>query len=554
MKKIGILLDSTECGKYLCETVSELSRSNQFEIYFLLNKESNKQVSAAVRYWEKLGQIFQKDGVWVVWAKLFFKFITMFEFKVFQTYIKDIKGLRETGNIDAFNHNETVYLHPVFSESGIVVRYTEEDIQKIKELDLDIMIRGNARGIFKGKILYAAKDGIVSFHHGDNRWNRGGPAAFWEVYKRIPSTGFVIQQLTEELDGGKVLFRGNIVTGRCYTENVFRLFEYSNPYLTKLLLGYAASGKLTAKEEHIPFGGTLLKSPTFWQSIVYLYRTFLLSLFLIIRRNMLGKRPRWGIAFVNSAWEKAVLRKGMVIENPPNRFFADPFIIKKDDRTICFVEDYSYKQKMGSITAIEILDKKTYRILGPVITESFHLSFPYIFEYEQEIYMIPESGDTNVIRLYKCMEFPLKWEFQKNIIEGINCVDTIVLNQNGKWYLFTNTKDLGLISYHTDNPISGKWIPHSQNPLVLDSRISRNGGVVYDAAGTPIRCRQKQGFDLYGASLSLAKITCLSPTTFKEEEICEILPDFFPNIKGCHHIHSNGEYTVYDFMSIKGRR
>ena len=51
--------------------------------------------------------------------------------------------------------------------------------------------------------------GIISFHHGDNNINRGGPAGFWEVFNEEPSTGFIIQRLTEELDGGDVIFKAN---------------------------------------------------------------------------------------------------------------------------------------------------------------------------------------------------------------------------------------------------------------------------------------------------------------------------------------------------------
>ena len=60
--------------------------------------------------------------------------------------------------------------------------------------------------------------------------------------------------------------------------------------------------------------------------------------------------------------------------------------------------------------------------------------------------------------------------------------------------------------------------------------------------------RQKQGFNSYGKGLTLAKITDLTPSSFREEEIAQIYPDFFKEIIGCHHIHNNGNYTVYDYV------
>ena len=62
-------------------------------------------------------------------------------------------------------------------------------------------------GILKGEILKLTKFGVISFHHGDNRFYRGGPSGFWEVFNNELSSGFIIQRLNDELDGGMVLFR-----------------------------------------------------------------------------------------------------------------------------------------------------------------------------------------------------------------------------------------------------------------------------------------------------------------------------------------------------------
>ena len=43
------------------------------------------------------------------------------------------------------------------------------------------------------------------------------PQQHWEVYQREDCTGFIIQILNEELDGGKVVFKGNIPTSFLYT-------------------------------------------------------------------------------------------------------------------------------------------------------------------------------------------------------------------------------------------------------------------------------------------------------------------------------------------------
>ena len=43
----------------------------------------------------------------------------------------------------------------------------KKDIDNIKFLNLDLLIRAGS-GILKGDILNVCKNGIISFHHGDN--------------------------------------------------------------------------------------------------------------------------------------------------------------------------------------------------------------------------------------------------------------------------------------------------------------------------------------------------------------------------------------------------
>src|SRR5438093_1187012 len=81
------------------------------------------------------------------------------------------------------------------AKSGFVYRFSGEDIDKVKSLNLDLLIRYGS-GILNGEILNSTKFGIISFHHADNRINRGGPVGFWEVYSKQDTTGFIIQQLT----------------------------------------------------------------------------------------------------------------------------------------------------------------------------------------------------------------------------------------------------------------------------------------------------------------------------------------------------------------------
>ena len=547
MKRVGILIESTNCSKHFSDTLSELVKSKEVELFFLQNNSDTTEKDI----WEKV----KIKGLLHVVESVFFNLLTSMEQKVFSLFFQAIKEHQKIISIEKFIKNEIVYLKPIFSASGTVIHYSDKDIDKIESLNLDIIIAGSVSGILKGKILQSATKGVLSFCYSDNRWKRGGPPAFWEVYLRKPSTGFVLQILTEELDAGSVIFRGNIPTRRSYTENIVDLYNESNPYLAKTILKYAASNHLPAAEEKFPYSGPLWSTPSVMQSILYLFQTFFLFASLVIERLILRKDNRWGIAFISGSWKNADLRKGIQIKNPPNHFLADPFVITKNNRTICFVEDYCYKQKRALIAAIEIVDQKEYKMLGTVIEEPYHMSFPYLFEYQDELYMVPETSEGNAIRLYKCIEYPLKWEYQKDIMSDVRAVDSMIFEHEEKWWMLTTMSTKGneddasqLMAYYSDHPLSDDWIAHEQNPLIFDSNIARNGGILDLGAPLPVRNRQKQGFNAYGVALSLARITDLTPSSYSEEEIGQVSPNFFPHINRCHHMHSNGEYTVYDFL------
>ena len=551
MKKVGILLNSTVCDRYIYETVSKLFESKQVEFFFLMHKKNpNEQES----FKDKLRSRIRTKGLFRTIELIFFQAICKVEYKLLSYVSKELHAHKEEFDISKYTHNEIIYLTPIFSKSGISVHYSEEDINRVKELGLDLIIRGNAQGIFRGEIINASKEGIISFHHGDNRWNRGGPAGFWEVFLRKPSTGFILQILSEDLDGGSVIFRGSVRTRRSYSENMVHLFNNSNPYLAKVVLEYAKTGRLPQAEEKFPFGGKLYLTPSLLESLEYLIKTVGLFGSMAIKRLLLRRHLRWGVAFSKGDWQGLALRRGIRIQNPPKHFFADPFVVTREDRTICYVEDYCYEKQKGYITAIELLNGKEYRILGRVIEEEFHMSFPFVFEYQGELYMVPETSENKDVRLYKCVEYPMKWVYQKSLLLGIQALDSIIYEDKGVWWLLCTVMEEGksddtssLYAFYSDNPLSTEWIAHEANPLIVDSMIGRNGGILY-RNGNVVRVRQEQGFNQYGKAFSLAQITSLTPSNFSEKELARYTPEFFKNIKGSHHMHSNGEYTVYDYM------
>jgi hypothetical protein len=439
---------------------------------------------------------------------------------------------------------------PIISRSGHVHRFSDHDLDRIRHEQFDLLIRCG-HGILKGDILGSARLGILSFHHGDNRAIRGGTPGFWEVYLRHPKTGFIVQRLTEELDGGDVILRGYVPTQASQLLNRSVLFTKSYYHLRALLLQIGRTGQLPVAEPQTPFCGRLVVAPTVRQQTRYLFRRVASSIAARVRR-VLAYEERWGISYSKSGWRSAVLWRGSQISIPRGHFLADPFVATRGQRSCVFAEDFVAATGKAHISAFELTEGGA-RPLGVAIEEDFHLSFPYLFSFGGTLYMCPESFDANEIRIYECTEFPLKWKRAAVAMRNVRAADTMIFEKDGLWWMLTSINRAGpraycaeLYLFWASSPVSTDWQPHARNPILTDPERSRNGGLLEDQ-GEIVRVGQCQGFGCYGASAGLFRITRITPQEYEEEKICTITPDFMPGIQGAHTFHSDGIYTVWDF-------
>ncbi len=548
-------MDSLMCERYLFDTLTRLSSDRGIELHLLQNN-IQKRVGLA-RVAEKIRQV----GLLRFVSIAFFNSIEYLEQKAFSAVSPSIRRHFERSGLDASMFASTLVLNPVFSRTRVSVDYPDEDIERIRALDLDLILRGNGTGVYKGKILSVSKDGIISFHHGDNRWNRGGPPGFWEVYLMKAATGFVIQILNEQLDAGDIIFRGEAPTKRSYTENMVNLFEIANPFMAMMIIAYAATGVLPASLPKCPCSNALLRTPKFSVTLRYLMRTAALFLTLVFKRKVLGRHMRWSVAFVESDWRDANLSKGRVIRNPPGRFLADPFVASRGAETVIFVEDYHFSTGKGMISAVRLRPDGSYEILPGVLKEDFHLSFPYLFEYKGELYMIPESQNARSIRLYRCARFPDSWEYEMDLMKDVWAVDSMVFERSGTWWLLTsiapeNSEDIGpaLHAFSAKSPLSAEWRAHAGNPVRFSATSGRNAGLLRGREGETFRVRQRYGYNQYGAGASVAKLEGINEAIYEEITYCEIEPHFLKGLAGTHHMHSDGKITVFDFVKEESLR
>jgi len=70
----------------------------------------------------------------------------------------------------------------------------------------------------------------------------------------------------------------------------------------------------------------------------------------------------------------------------PSNFVADPFLYVEGDTLFLFFETKTITSMQGDIGVARSFDKgATWEFLGIALDEAWHLSYPFVFKYENEV-------------------------------------------------------------------------------------------------------------------------------------------------------------------------
>src|SRR5947207_3158598 len=99
------------------------------------------------------------------------------------------------------------------------------------------------------------------------------------------------------------------------------------------------------------------------------------------------------------------------ISSVPAKFVADPFMVWAGGLWHMFFEALNGETNKGEIGLATSNNGFDWTYQQIVLTEEFHLSYPYVFEWENEYYMIPETLKAEAASLYKAESFPTRWSY-----------------------------------------------------------------------------------------------------------------------------------------------
>ncbi len=273
----------------------------------------------------------------------------------------------------------------------------------------------------------------------------------------------------------------------------------------------------------------------------------------VLRRTLsrLAYDTQWQIAYRTRPEEldSAGSNQFRFLQPPTGFNYADPFAFEQNDTRYIFFERWADHVK-GEIWCVALDERNQAGQPMRVLARPYHLSFPYVFAWRGETYMLPETGQNCTLELYRATDFPLKWERCAVLMED-EVVDSSIFEYEGRWWMFTSGlggsafKYSELSLFWAESPF-GPWHPHPLNPVVCDVRCGRPAGAVFIAGGELIRPGQNCSRG-YGYGITLNRIEVLSTTEYREMPVKTIKPNFARNACGVHTLNRSATLELLDF-------
>lgn len=427
--------------------------------------------------------------------------------------------------------------------------------QSIREYDLDFILRFGS-GTVRGEVVQAARFGVWQFHPGDVHNYRGEPAGFWEIFRGELVTGAGLLRLTDRLDASVILRRGffkTLLHNRAKTLNqvLYQIAIWPSQVCQDIRMGQTAYLDQAPEEYH----GRIYHIPTNWQMMRYTG----ISLGHKIRqlRHRLTDHDLWNVGLVRQPIHRFLDDtfvpdiEWLPLENR-HTFLADPFGLIADETPVIIFEELDYHDGKGFFSAVRVEKDGTFSPREKVFEHAVHLSYPYLFRYQEKTYAIPETYHANKIGLYRLDDFPRQWVKVKTLVET-DGIDSTIFQHNNRWWLMFTRADtdhnLCLYIWHAAE-LMGDWQPHPLNPVKMDVRTSRPGGTPFVHEGRLYRPVQDCS-GTYGGRIGLTRVDVLTETDFQETLIRYVeQPPGSPFPDGLHTLSAVGDYTVLDGKQI----
>jgi len=428
--------------------------------------------------------------------------------------------------------------------SGVFSLKASQDLENsadaIRKADLDVLL--DLRDESSVPLVPLAKHGVWSLFVGASR-----PSGFTELAEARPTTE---SGLLQHLPDGQVheLYRSSAWTHpSSIRRNVAPIWTKTALFALRKLEELRKTGSVSGSPSAVP----VTRFPSNRQTATAALRVGSRLLIRQVRSRLFFQQ--WQLA-MNSDQGPFEPCDPRVIAPPRDRFWADPFGIERDGDTYVFFEELVYATGRGRIVASKLSETGTLSPPVVVLECDYHLSYPFLFEWKGELFMLPETSENRTIEVYRCVGFPDRWEKHCVLMNDLIAVDATLNEIDGRWWMFVNIAAPGastwdeLHIFHAPEPF-GPWLAHAANPVKSDVRSARPAGALFKHDDHWIRPAQDCSVR-YGHALTFQRIELLDTERFSEAEVARIEPDAFGARALGTHTHNNaGRFVLFDRLA-----
>ena len=386
---------------------------------------------------------------------------------------------------------------------------------------------------------------ILSTYPSCEVWNieyHGKNVSFWEV------GGIGLFELTSHVDTIRIDFVKYVQGKRIVVDYAFYNLHYSACRNFQKMLSTMPRIFVRNVCGEAPQISTYESNKEFkfsyYNYILNFYGSIIKKYWNVISNKLFGYYDeRWTVAIGKGSFCRSGARNICVQSMPKGEFWADPFIVEKEGKSYLFFERFPFDKKKGIISVGEVVNGNVCNVRD-IIEQPYHLSYPNVFEEDGAFYMIPECSANRRVEIYKCTDFPEKWELYSFGFEGESLVDTCYYKDKDgqKWLIAScswndiETHNEVLNIYQIDSLKLNKITPHKNNPVIVDSRKGRNGGRIYEEDGVVIRVAQDNRYGKYGHGVSLQAIEKLTLDSYMERPIASFKGEEIEGYSGTHQM------------------
>lgn len=427
---------------------------------------------------------------------------------------------------------------------------SDADVEEIDSYDLDVLLNFSGRTL-EGRILDTARHGVWSY--GD------GPVltGLWEVLEGSLVTGVALKVQTAGSPQARILDRSFAATDRHSAyRNRSNCYWKAPAFIVRKLRELSEETTLVPMAQ--PVCGTPANRPGNLTAIPAVCR---LSASCVIER--VGKAfhfDQWTIGYRVDG-ELPLLSRAFgefqPLIPPKDRTWSDPFAWKAHGRRFVFLREKIIQRSKAHISVLEVNGDGTAGVPVKVLETEDHISYPFLFEWRGDLFMLPGMPARRSIELYRAKKFPFVWEHFGTLMNGLGAANTTLCEVDGRWWMFTSLPQEGALNgdelylFHADSPL-GPWKPHHRNPVKSDVRSARPAGRLFEFEDELYRPAQ-DGSGFYGSAIVIQRVEALSPSEYREKEVSRITPHWRDDLISTRTFNFFDEVTVVD-MKLRRRR